>query len=134
MLRKKMNNGDIAEFSVESVQGGILLTLEHIPVDRLKKNTRKSVVLNPVNVSKLIDGLLGQFCRLRGDGLTLEFSVSQPWEHIAAYISIKPDYVDDDIVIFPLHNHEIRFIRKALENMAESMLFVGTWSGEPEAL
>ena len=89
-------------------------------------------MLSPGEVSEFVDGLRKQHCHIHAaDGRRLEFRYPHAWDK-PIYISIKPESVDEPIVIFPMHEHEIRFVRKALEHMAESLLSVGVWSGEPE--
>lgn len=132
MLKKKLKDGTVVGLSMESVQGGVLLTLDEQPTNP-KAQRQKSFILNPGEVSEFIDGLRKQYCHIRAkDGRKLEFRSPQVWEHKPIYISITSELVDCSRIIFPLHEHEIYFIRKALEHMAASLLFVGTWSGEPE--
>lgn len=132
MLKKKLRKGQVVGLSVEAVQGGVTLTLDEVPADSSKERKQQTVLLNPADVSAFIDGLGKQYFHMKFGDKALEFRSPQSWEHMPIYISIKPVSVDEDIIIFPLHEHEIRFIRKALESMAASLLFVGTWSGELE--
>ena len=132
MLKKKLKDGRVVGLSLESVQGGVLLTLDEQPTDSTKARKQQSFMLNPGEVSEFIDGLSKQKCCIRAIGKMLVFRSPQVWEHEPIHIAIKSESVEEDIIIFPLYEHEIRFIRKALEHMAESLLFVGTWSGDPE--
>lgn len=136
MLKRKLKDGTVVGLSIESVQGGVLLTLDEQPTDSIKARKQQSFMLSPGEVSEFIDGLHKQRCRIihAMDGRRLEFCSPPTWEHQPIYIAIKPESVEEDIIIFPLHEHEIRFVRLALESMAASLLFVGTWSGEPEEL
>lgn len=133
MLKKKLRNGAVVQLSLTCVSGGVLLILEEQPADSSKARMHQSFILNPGEVSEFIDGLRKQYCHIRAtDGRKLEFRSPQAWEHQPIYISIKPESADEPVIIFPLREHEIRFIRKALESLAATLLFVGTWSGEPE--
>ena len=132
MLKKKLRKGQVVGLSVEAVQGGVTLTLDEVPADSSKERKQQTVLLNPADVSAVIDGLRKPYFHTKFGDKTLEFKVPQSWEHQPIYIAIKPVSVDEDVLIFPLHEHEVRFIRKALESMAASLLFVGTWSGKLE--
>ena len=136
MLKRKLKDGTVVGLSMESVQGGVLLTLDEQPADSTKARKSQSFILSPGEVSEFIDGLRKQCCHIIHaiDGRRLEFRSPQVFEKLPIYIAIKPESVEEDIIIFPLYEHEIYFIRKALEHMAESLLFVGTWSGEPEVM
>lgn len=130
MLKRELEDGTVAGLSLESVQGGVLLTIDNRP-QNAKPDIPKhqmSFMLNPVEVAEFIDGMRKSFVRIySAHGRTLTFS----WVRTPIYIEIAGE---GEWIRFPLREHEICFIRKALESMAASLLFVGTWSGEPEEL
>lgn len=133
MLKKKLRDGTVVGLSCEMVSGGVLMTLDRQDADAEGKTSQRSFMMNPAQVSEFIDGLERGFARIRsvkGD----ELIYRNPPEHRNDPISIaiRPESMEEDILIFPLHAHEVRFIRKALEGIAEHLLFVGTWSGEAE--
>jgi hypothetical protein len=128
MLKRKLNDGTVVGLSLGEVPGGVL------PLDNqdAKPDVPKhhmSFMLNPVEVADLIDGMERQFVFVR----TYRSAHGRKLTYVknGGYIRIEEG---DEWIQFPLREHEVRFIRKALESMAESLLFVGTWSGEPEEL
>ena len=134
MLKKKLDDGTIVELSVESVQGGVLITLGNIDASPDIPKYELSFMLNPVEASELISRLrsYGSRCRITSaHGRTLIFNAPAEYEAVPPKIEIVHG---DENIIFPLREHEVLLIRKALESMAASLLFVGTWSGEAEAL
>lgn len=133
MLKKRLRRGNVVGLSCELVSGGVLLTLDEQPADPNAARLQKSFLMNPAQVSKFIDGLVKGFADIRAkNGDQLLFHNPPLYEKQPSNIAIKPDSMDENIIIFPLHDHEVSFIRKALEDMASHLLFVGTWSGEVE--
>lgn len=134
MIKRILEDGTVAGLSLESVQGGVLLTIDNRPQNAKPDipNHQMSFMLNPVEVAEFIDGLKKQFVRISSaHGRTLIFEAPHAYRKDPIVIEIEDG---DQRVQFPLREHEISFIRKALESMAASLLFVGTWSGEPEEL
>ena len=110
-----------------------LLTLDRQDADAGGKTSQKSFLMNPAQVSEFIDGLGKRFVAIRSaNGDKLIYRNPPMHEDETPHILIKPDSTEESVMIFPLHEHEVRFIQKALENMSDSLLFVGTWSGEAE--
>lgn len=133
MLKRKLEDGTVVGLSLESVQGGVLITLDNTSADSTAPKFQQSFMLNPVEVAEVIDGLNKHHFRIEAhDGRIIAFSAPLAWENKPTEIMIAES--DCDWVRFPLRDCEVCFIRKALENMADSLLFVGTWSGEPEEL
>lgn len=133
MLKRKLKDGTVVGLSLESVQGGVLLTLDNQPADSTVPKFQQSFLLNPCEASELIDGLRKDYVRIDAlDGRKLEFASPPVWRREPIYVQISES--ESDYIRFPLKEHEIRFVRKALESMTASLLFVGTWSGEPEEL
>jgi hypothetical protein len=133
MLKKKLKDGTIVGLSCEMVQGGVLLTLDRQDADAKGEALQQSFMMNPAQVSELIDGLEKQFVVIRSaKGDELIYRNPPMHEKGPTIIATKPDSIEEEVMIFPLHEHEVRFIKKALENMSDSLLFVGTWSGEAE--
>ena len=133
MLKKKLKDGTIVGLSCEIVSGGVLLTLDRQDADAEGKTSLQSFLMNPAQVSEFIDGLEKGFVGIRnakGDELIYRKPPTYLDEPI--HILIKPDSTEGDAMMFPLHGHEVHLIRKALENVANHLLFVGTWSGEVE--
>jgi len=132
MLKRKLEDGTVVGLSIESVQGGVLITLDNQPADSTPKFLQ-SFLLNPAEVAELIYGMGRDYCEIRAkDGRELIFHNPRAFERCIASIEVRESKFD--YVVFPLRECEIRFIVKALENMADSLLFVGTWSGEPEEM
>lgn len=132
MLKRKLEDGTVVGLSLEAVQGGVLLTIDRRYVYPDSPGRQLSFMLNPVDATEFIDGLKKDFVRISsGIGRTLKFEVPASYTKKPIILEIEEK---GDRVRFPLREHEIRFIRKALESMAASLLFVGTWSGEPEEL
>ena len=133
MLKKKLRDGTVVGLSCEMVSGGVLMTLDRQDADAGGKTSQQSFMMNPAQVSEFIDGLGRRFVAIRNaKGDKLIYRNPPEHENEPIHIAIKPDSIEEDVMIFPLHAHEVRFIRKALEDWAEHLLFVGTWSGEPE--
>ena len=133
MLKRKLEDGTVVGLSLECVSGGVLVTLDNQPSDSTAPKFQQSFLLDPCEVSELIDGLRKFYVRIDAiDGRKLEFCSPPSWQHEPCYVQISES--ESDYVRFPLKQHEIRFIRKALESLAATLLFVGTWSGEPEEL
>ena len=133
MLKKKLKDGTVVGLSCEMVSGGVLLTLDRQDADAEGKTSLQSFLMNPAQVSEFIDGLEKGFVAIRnakGDKLIYRKPPTYLAEPI--HIAIIPDSTEEDDMMFPLHAHEAYFIQKALENMSDSLLFVGTWSGEAE--
>ena len=134
MLKKKLKDGTIVGLSCEMVSGGVLLTLDRQDANAGGKTSQQSFMMNPAQVSEFIgDGLEKRFVAIRNaKGDKLIYRNPPEHENEPIHIAIKPDSTEEDVMIFPLHAHEVHFIQKALENMSDSLLFVGTWSGEVE--
>lgn len=133
MLKKKLRKGNVVGLSCELVSGGVLLTLDEQPADPNAARLQRSFLMNPAQVSKFIDGLVKGFADIRAqNGDELLFHNPPLWDRQPINIAIRPGSVDEHMIIFPLHDHEVSLIRKALEDMASNLLFVGTWSGEAE--
>lgn len=133
MLKKKLKDGTIVGLSCEMVQGGVLLTLDRQDADVKGEALQQSFLMNPAQVSEFIDGLGKRIVTIRSaKGDKLIYRNPPMREDETPHIAIKPDSTEEDVMIFPLHEHEVHFIQKALENMSDSLLFVGTWSGEAE--
>lgn len=133
MLKKKLRDGMVVGLSCEMVSGGVLLTLDRQDADAEGKTLQQSFMMNPAQVSEFIDGLGKRFVGIRNaKGDKLIYCNPPEHENEPIHIAIKPDSTEEDVMIFPLHAHEVHFIQKALENMSDSLLFVGTWSGEVE--
>lgn len=133
MLKKKLKDGAVVGLSCEMVSGGVLLTLDRQDADAGGKTSKQSFMMNPAQVSEFIDGLGRRFVAIRSaKGDKLIYRNPPEHENEPIHIAIKPSSIEEDVMIFPLHAHEASFIQKALENMSDSLLFVGTWSGEVE--
>jgi hypothetical protein len=131
MLKRKLEDGTIAELFLESDQGGVCLTIIHNDSKTNIPKNLMSFMFNPVDAAEFIDGLRKPFAKISANGRTLVFEA--PPVYIKEPISIKIEK-GKNWIRFPLREHEIRFIRKALESMAASLLSVSTWSGMPEEL
>ena len=129
MLKRKLDDGTVVGLSLEAVQGGVLLTLDNQDAKSDIPKYQLSFMLNPVEVADLIDGMKRQFVFVR----TYRSAHGRKLTYVknSGYIRIEEG---DEWIQFPLREHENSFIIKALESMAASLLFVGTWSGEPEEL
>lgn len=133
MLKKRLKDGAVVGLSCEMVSGGVLLTLDRQDADAGGKTSKQSFMMNPAQVSEFIDGLERGFAAIRNaKGDKLIYRKPSTYLDGPIHIAIKPDSTEEDVMIFPLHAYEVHFIHKALENMSDSLLFVGTWSGEVE--
>lgn len=131
MLRKKLNDGTVVGLSLETDQGGILMTLSN---DKDGESFQVSMLLNPSQAARLSDSLGAQHCRIQADdGHELVFRSPQTWEGLPIYLELRGDG-GEEWIRFPLAECEVRYIRKALDHAALTMLYVGTWHGEPEEL
>lgn len=129
MLKRKLDDGTVVGLSLEAVREGVLLTLDNQDAKPNIPKHQMSFMLNPVEVADLIDAMERPFAFVR----IYSSAHGRKLIYVKEGIFIRIEE-GDEWIQFPLREHEISFIRKALESMAASLLLVGTWSGEPEEL
>lgn len=133
MLKRKLEDGTIVGLRVEAVAGGMMLALDHQEVDESYPLRQLFIVMNPVEAIAFHEGL--NKCRYEAkycNGIKIKFRSPGPGDSFAPWIRLNND--NDDCIVFPLREEEVKFLRKAIEQLAQTLLFIGTWSGEPEEL
>ena len=133
MLKRKLSNGDVVNISIAEESGGVTLAIarqRYNPATySLDAGLSMAITLNPVKVAELIEGLGTNYCRIDSeDGCRLTFSSLGSTN---SHIELRQDTV---ALQFWLRKYEISFIRRALENLATSMMAPFKWCGVPEEL
>ena len=125
MLKRKLENGIIAGLSLETTENGVMITLDNRnAIDQLILMI--SCDLNPVMAIRLYDKLLDNSCTITSGASVLTYSRAfEPGSKPELSLQCGSAQVS-----FPLRLEEIRFLRRALEDMSSHLMESRIWCGE----
>jgi len=132
MIKREMDDGRVLDLSMDLVSGGVMVSMVcRYPEGKGKEDERESFVMSPSEVSELIEGLSSGRAVIRAlDGRCLAFCGLGVYSLISIATEGESGLVP--IISFPLREHEVRFVKIALENMADLLMSADRWSGDPD--